>query len=101
MFYIEEVSEDEALYAYKSNCIYDELLEFYAFLNVWAVKDVGDREMIEEYYLDNDSVIDRSDELYERVAKMLEILKNIERLILDAQLRGPEQLRKCKDEMVE
>ena len=37
VFYIEEVPYDRTVYTYKSGCIFDELLEFYAFLNVWAV----------------------------------------------------------------
>lgn len=39
IFYIEEESDERSIYSYQSSCIFDELLEFYAFLNVWAVRD--------------------------------------------------------------
>ena len=50
MFYIEEIQEEEALYAYKGNCGFDELLEFYAFLNVWAVSEVELDDTSELYF---------------------------------------------------
>ena len=33
IFYIEEVSEENAISSYQSACMFDELLEFYALLN--------------------------------------------------------------------
>lgn len=74
MFHIEEIQEEEALYAYKGNCIFDELLEFYAFLNVWAVSEVELDDTSELYFYDSDKAIDLSDELFEKVHKVLFIL---------------------------
>lgn len=37
IFFIEEQEEKDAIYSYQSSCIFDELLEFYAFMNVWAI----------------------------------------------------------------
>jgi hypothetical protein len=37
IFFIEEQEDKDAIYSYQSSCIFDELLEFYAFMNVWAI----------------------------------------------------------------
>ena len=85
MFYIEEIQEEEALYAYKGNCVFDELLEFYAFLNVWAVSEVELDDTSELYFYDSDKAIDLSDELFEKVHKVLFILQSIEELVVKAE----------------
>lgn len=100
LFFLEEIPEGEAKYAYQGNCIYDELLEFYAFLNVWAVKEVEFDDTSERYYFDHDSAIDSSDDLFDKVQKVLFILGNIEEMLESASVNG-EELKKCKDEIVE
>lgn len=67
IFYIEEVPYDRTVYAYKSGCIFDELLEFYAFMNVWAVSHVTTvDEPTERFHYDNERAIDLSDELFDK-----------------------------------
>lgn len=67
VFYIEEVPYDRTVYTYKSGCIFDELLEFYAFLNVWAVIKVTEvDEPSEKFKYDNERAIDLSDELFDK-----------------------------------
>ena len=96
----EEIQEDEALYAYKGNCVFDELLEFYAFLNVWAVSEVELDDTSELYFYDSDKAIDLSDGLFERVHKALFILQNIEDLMQKAGAHEV-RLKKCKEEITE
>jgi hypothetical protein len=89
------------VYAYKSGCIFDELLEFYAFLNVWAVSTVVDLdEPTEKYHYDNERAMDLSDELFDKCQKVMYILNNIEAL-LSAVFDDEAQLGKCKNELVE
>ena len=38
IFIIEEVHHDESIYTYQGSCVFDEMLEFYSFLNIFAVK---------------------------------------------------------------
>jgi len=85
LFRIEEVSEEEALYTYKSGCIFDELLEFYAFLNVWAVSVVEQDDSIEKYYLNHEKAIDLTDELFDKCEKVKYMLNNIDDLIKDSE----------------
>ena len=83
IFYIEEVSLEGSSYAYKCGCIFDELLEFYAFLNVWAVVDVdGIDDPAEKYFYDDRKAIEMADELFEKSEKIMFILKNLENLLL-------------------
>ena len=100
LFRIEEVSEEEALYTYKSGCIFDELLEFYAFLNVWGVSVVELDDSIEKYYLNHEKAIDLTDELFDKCEKVKYILNNIDDLIKDSE-RSDVLLFKCKNELVE
>lgn len=100
MFYIEEVQEAEAIYGYKGNCIFDELLEFYAFLNIWAVSLVELDDTSELYFYDSDKAIDLSDALFERVHKALFILQSIEDMLSRVEFNEPE-LKKCKEEITE
>ena len=37
IFYIEEVNARESIYSYQCGCMFDELLEFYCFLNQFGV----------------------------------------------------------------
>ena len=99
-FFLEEIPEEEAIYAYKGNCVFDELLEFYAYLNCWAVKEVEMDDTSELYFYDSDTAIDSSDELFERVHKVIFILQSIEDLMVKAE-QNELQLKKCKDEIAE
>lgn len=45
VFVMEEVTMSEAIYSYHSNTIFDEILEFYTFLNSWAVKPLENDTM--------------------------------------------------------
>lgn len=100
-FYIEEVPQPRTVYAYKAGCIFDELLEFYAFLNVWAVSPVsGLDEPTERFFYDNEKAIDLRDEIFDKCQKVMYILNNIESLL--QAVEGDEgQLEKCKNELVE
>jgi hypothetical protein len=77
IFFLEEVQFEEAIYSYQSSCIFDELLEFYAFLNVWAVSYVEAEEPVERYYYKPKRAIDLSDELFDKIQKMMFILTNL------------------------
>lgn len=50
IFYIEEVSDQDAIYSYQCSCIFDELLEFYAFMTQFAVEKVQNDDSTEKYY---------------------------------------------------
>lgn len=54
VFYIEEVSKEDAINSYNSTGVFDELLEFYSFLNVWAVSAVEQEDTTEKYYYNPD-----------------------------------------------
>ena len=100
-FHIEEVPYPRTVYAYKSGCIFDELLEFYAFLNVWAVSPVsGLDEPTERFFYDNEKAIDLRDEIFDKCQKVMYILNNVESLL--RAVEGDEgALEKCKNELVE
>lgn len=81
-FYIEEVEYEKSIYTYKSGCIFDELLEFYAFLNVWAVTEVEDEEdTSEKWFYNAEKGIDLTDEMFDKCVKIMYILENIELII--------------------
>mmetsp|Transcript_30174 Transcript_30174/g.46106 ORF Transcript_30174/g.46106 Transcript_30174/m.46106 type:complete len:580 (-) Transcript_30174:7543-9282(-) len=100
LFYIEEVKPEDSIYSYQANCIFDELLEFFSFINIWGVKPIGMEETTEKYYYDNDLGIDTSDFLYERCEKVMYILGNLEKLIGQVE-HNDVLLEKCKKELVE
>ena len=54
LFIIEEIKPEDAIYSYQSNCIFDELLEFFSFINIWGVKKITEEETTEKFYYDND-----------------------------------------------
>jgi len=74
IFILEEVKFEDRIYSYQSSCIFDELLEFYSFLNVWAVNENEQIDTVEKYYYKHDKAVEYSDELYDRVQKILFIL---------------------------
>jgi hypothetical protein len=101
VFYIEEVSPDGSNYAYKCGQIFDELLEFYAFLNVWAVVPVdGIDDPAEKYFFDDKKAIEEADELFERSEKVMYILKNLERILLEVE-SDENEYAKAKQELSE
>jgi hypothetical protein len=101
IFFIESIDDDKAKNAYNSNCIFDEILEFYAFLNVWSVSEVEDiEEPSERFFYDHKNSIDLADELFEKCQKIIFILDNLENTI-KAALKSDEDLNKCKNELVE
>lgn len=100
IFQIEEVDQEQTLYTYKSGCIFDELLEFYAFLNVWGVSFIEGEETTEKYYLNHEKAIDLTDELFDKCEKAKYILDNIEILLKSAE-GNDNKLLKCKKELVE
>jgi hypothetical protein len=51
VFVIEEVNEKVAIQSYQSSCIFDELLEYYCFMNQWGVCKVEHDETSEKFFL--------------------------------------------------
>ena len=66
-FQIEEISFEESVYSYWSSCVFDELLEFYCFLNIWAVSLVEAEETIEKFYYKPKRAIELGDDLFDKV----------------------------------
>jgi len=54
------------------------LLEFYAFLNVWGVENNELDDQVEKFYYKHDKAVEHSEDLFERVQKVLFILGNVE-----------------------
>jgi hypothetical protein len=104
LFYIEEVDYEKSVYSYKSGCIFDELLEFYAFLNVWAVTEVSGSDDIEmpseNYFYNADKGIDLTDEMFDKCVKIMYILENIDLIIKNVELDDT-AVHKCKSELAE
>ena len=55
------------MYAYWSSCVFDELLEFYCFLNIWAVSIVEMEDTVERFYYKPKRAIELSDDLFDKV----------------------------------
>jgi hypothetical protein len=101
LFYVEEVDYEKSVYSYKSGCIFDELLEFYAFLNVWAVTEVPiDEKNSEHFFYNAEKGIDLTDEMFDKCVKIMYILENIELIIKTVELDDTAVL-KCKSELAE
>ena len=66
IFFIEEVPFENSTQSYQSSCIFNEILEFYSFLNLWAVSPNEQQEQAEKYYYHHDKAVDETDELYDR-----------------------------------
>jgi hypothetical protein len=47
VFIIEFSTQEEATYTYKSESFFDAILEFYAFINAWAVEPVNSADASE------------------------------------------------------
>lgn len=54
------------------------MLEFYAFLNVWGVENNELDDQVEKFYYKHDKAVEHSEDLFERVQKVLFILGNVE-----------------------
>ena len=112
IFYIEEESDERSIYSYQSSCIFDELLEFYAFMNVWAIRAQNDDDVLSERekacyspddpenYYSEENAIEYSDELDFKCKKISYILNNIEQMLLRVEY-DDELFLKCKKELVE
>ena len=98
IFNIEEVRHEDSIQSYESNCIFDEMLEFYAFMNVWAVEENEMADQVENYYYKHDKAIDHSDELQDKVEKVLFILNNVEQRIKFVE-NDTDMLQKCKTQL--
>jgi len=77
IFIIEEVDRSESIYSYQGSCVFDELLEYYAFLNVWAVSSVGQEDKAEGYYYKHDAAAELAELLRAKSGKITFILQNI------------------------
>ena len=101
VFFIEEVPPEGSSYAYKCGCIFDELLEFYAFLNVWAIVTVeGIDDPAEKYFYDDRRAIELADEMFEKCEKAMYSLKNREAILLDVE-NDEAEYAKAKKELSE
>ena len=47
IFIIEEIQSTESIYTYQGSCVFDELLEFYSFLNIYGVSKCEQEEKSE------------------------------------------------------
>jgi hypothetical protein len=57
-FIIEEIASEQSIYTYQGSCVFDEFLEFYAFLNVFGISAVGQEEKSEHHYLKPDKALE-------------------------------------------
>ena len=77
IFVLEEVRPEASVYSYQGSAVFDELLEYYAFLNVWAVSPVGQDDKAESWYFKHDAASDLEEPLRVRSAKITFILHNL------------------------
>lgn len=98
---MEYVTPDNAKYAYRGTAIFEQILEFYAYLNSWSVKEVNNKDYPDSYCYDYEEALKFEEELIDRVAKINFILEGLKDMILLALSAGEKQLKKCKDELVE
>ena len=57
IFYIEEVDTKESIYSYQTACMFDELLEFYCFLNQFGVVRDDNEDHSENFYFKHAVII--------------------------------------------
>jgi hypothetical protein len=100
MFQIEEVPFEQSIQAYQSSQIFDEMLEYYAFLNCWGVAPNEQHDQVEKFYIKHDLANEQTDDLYDKTQKMLTILQNLEEGIM-AYDDEPEALLKVKTQFQE
>ena len=100
VFVIEEVNEQEAIKSYQSSCMFDELLEYYCFLNQWGVQPVEHEDMLEQFFLKPQKAVELKDLLIGKTDTMQFIVGNLNTIIKDCQDRRQEQeLSKLKEEI--
>jgi len=101
IFYIEEVETQDSIYSYQCACMFDELLEFYCFLNQYGVSKVDIDDHQERFTFNHNLIKSTQHVLRGKVDKILFILSNIEIRIEQStqNQRTDELLIKCKDEM--
>lgn len=100
MFVIDKVEFEDSIYSYQSSDIFDELVELYCFLNVWAVALVNQEEKVEQYYIKHDRAIELIPVMQKKVSKVMFILQNLEDRINEVQYDN-ERLHKCKTQIAE
>lgn len=101
MFEVEEVELEKARQAYQSSYVFDEMLEYYAFLNCWAVAPIDmATEAAEHYYYKHDLAVTKADDLHDTTSKMLLILQNIEERLKKFE-DDPETYSKSKTQLQE
>jgi hypothetical protein len=101
MFEVEEVDLEKARQAYQSSYIFDEMLEYYAFLNCWAAAPIDmATEAAEQHYYKHDLAVARADDLHDSTSKMLMILQNIEERLKKFE-DDPETYSKSKTQLQE
>ena len=101
IFYIEEVSDQDAIYSYQCSCIFDELIEFYAFLTQCAVEKVPNEESTEKFFYKHATAVELQGLIETRFDKMLFILSNLEKRIKGSieNERSQDKLKRCQDEL--
>lgn len=100
IFVIEEIEDEQSRYSYQGSLIFDKLLEFYAFLNVWAVSPVKQEEKSEQYFYKPDKAAELEHLLQQRASQVEYILSNVGRLLKSVQFKLDEA-HKCKTEIAE
>jgi hypothetical protein len=70
VFVIEEVNEKEAIQSYQSSCMFDELLEYYCFLNQWGVHKIEHEDTFEKYFLKPQKAVELKDVLLAKTSVM-------------------------------
>lgn len=80
-FTIESVSEADARYAYRAVCLYEELLEFYAYLNTWSIKASDNEDAVERFGYDHELALEQEDDLVERISRVSFILDGLQELV--------------------
>lgn len=77
IFEIEEVDFGKAAQAYKSSQIFDEMLQYYAYLNNWSIHPNEQIDQVEKFYYKHDLAVEQADNLYEATQQISVILKNL------------------------
>jgi hypothetical protein len=101
IFVLEEVPAADSVYSYQGSAVFDELLEYYAFLNVWAVSPVGqDTDKAEAWYYKHDAAAELEEPLRTRSAKITFILHNLAQLLKKVESQAA-ALSECRSQLQE
>jgi hypothetical protein len=81
--------------------MFDELLEFYCFMNQFGIAHNDNDDLSENFYFKHSLVVQNQDLIRGKVEKILFILTNIEIRISESTLnqRTNDKLIKCKNEL--